>query len=227
MSWRLLTSIDQLLRLVSANLLTVMSSFRGLSGLSADFLWQVGGGARCSTKLLHPCRSDMRMGGTCSPFFASATGPLRLELLWGPSVQHATLILVDSSLGSSVHILDGEWLLITLNFCSASLLGALRAVNLVPHDTLFEMRSAFISTVFRCRASLQWPQRLSPSFGVQREYMGPARNFDSAGCFTSHCVQNTYRRILDIFWWVTKWNDVTWVYSGMIWWIIWREAGII
>ena len=35
-----------------------------------------------------------------------------------------------------------------LNFCYASLLGALRAVNPVPDDTLFEPRSAFMRSTF-------------------------------------------------------------------------------
>jgi len=73
-----------------------------------------------STKLLHPCRPDVRMGGICSPFFASETGPLRLGLLWCSSVQHATLILIDSSLRSSIYVYYCQWVTLITWICALS-----------------------------------------------------------------------------------------------------------
>jgi len=157
MSWSSLTSIDQFCQPVSANSSTVMSSFLSLSGLLAGFSRRVGRWApqpSFSTPVDQMCEWVA---------FALRSSPQRQARYdWDCYVVQVSYIPLLFWLNlhwarwftSWTH----PWRRMTaynLNFCYASLLGAFRAVNLVPDDTLFEMRSAFMSTVFRCRASLQ------------------------------------------------------------------------
>ena len=116
MNWSSLTCADQFRWLVSANSSTTMPSFINRSRLVAGFSWLVGRTALNNASPSPWTRMEITVSFPC--FLAGKTGPLLLEMLWGLWGPHflpdaSESILVDSSLSSLIHILAGEWSLIT------------------------------------------------------------------------------------------------------------------
>ena len=115
MIWSSLTSANQFFWwLVSANSSTIMPSFISRSRLVAGFSWLFG-----HTALNNASPSSWtRYGNHCqfSLFLGWKNGSVTLGNamgLWGPRFQPDAFILVDPSLSSLIHILAGEWSLIT------------------------------------------------------------------------------------------------------------------